>query len=137
RGAEEAELEIMRSGGVPSVAEAQARLADVDGVAIGRSAYQRPYLLADVDGQVFGEPEAPPTPRAVLEALIPYVERHLGAGGRINNVVRHILGLYHGVPGARAFRRHLSENAPRAAARLECRLEAHALIQHHPAHLER
>jgi len=73
----------------------------------------------------------------VLEALIPYVERHLAAGGRINNVVRHILGLYHGVPGARAFRRHLSENAPRAGAGIEVLLEAIDLIEHHPADLER
>jgi len=135
--AQHPELEIILNGGITSVAEAQAHLAHVDGVAIGRSAYQHPYLLADVDGQVFGEPEAPPTPRAVLEALIPYVERHLGAGGRINNVVRHILGLYHGVPGARAFRRHLSENAPRAGAGIEVLLEAIDLIEHHPADLER
>jgi tRNA-dihydrouridine synthase A len=69
-----------------------------------------------VDRRLYGATGAPPTRRAVLEALIPYAERHLAAGGRLNNVVRHILGLYHGRPGARAFRRHLSELGPRDGA---------------------
>jgi tRNA-dihydrouridine synthase A len=65
----------------------------------------------------------------VLEALLPYVEAHLGRGGRLNNVVRHILGLYHGQPHARAFRRHLSQHAPRPGAGIEVLIESMRLIE--------
>jgi tRNA-dihydrouridine synthase A len=68
--------------------------------------------LADVDACLFAATGAPPSRREVLEALVPYAERHLRGGGRLNNVTRHILGLYHGRPRARAFRRYLSERAP-------------------------
>jgi tRNA-dihydrouridine synthase A len=106
------ELEIVLNGGIGSLAQAQAHLAHVDGVALGRAAYQNPYLLADVDPRLFAATGAPPSRRDVLEALVPYAERHLRAGGRLNNVTRHILGLYHGRPRARAFRRFLCERAP-------------------------
>jgi tRNA-dihydrouridine synthase A len=107
------ELEIVINGGIESLDDAEAHLAHVDGVALGRAAYQNPYLLAEVDGRLFGATTAPPSRRDVVEALIPYAERHLATGGRLNNIARHILGLYHGRPRARAFRRHLSEHAPR------------------------
>jgi len=123
------ELEIIINGGIATLGSAQAQLAKVDGVAIGRSAYQNPYLLADVDRQLFGEMAPPPSRRAVLEALIPYAEAHLGRGGRLNNIVRHILGLYHGEPHARAFRRHLAQNAPRPGAGIEVLTEGIALSE--------
>jgi len=123
------ELEIIINGGIATLGSAQAQLAKVDGVAIGRSAYQNPYLLADVDRQLFGEKAPPPSRRAVLEALIPYAEAHLGRGGRLNNIVRHILGLYHGQPHARAFRRHLAQNAPRPGAGIEVLTESIALSE--------
>jgi tRNA-dihydrouridine synthase A len=110
------ELTIVLNGGITSLDEAEAHLAKVDGVALGRAAYQTPHLLADVDRRLFGDPAAPPSRCAAIEALIPYAERHIEAGGRLNNIVRHILGLYHGQPRARAFRRHLSERAPRDRA---------------------
>jgi tRNA-dihydrouridine synthase A len=113
------ELEIVLNGGVTSLDDASRHLADVDGVMLGRAAYQTPYLLADVDRRFFGETAMPPSRREVLERLIPYTERHLAPGGRLSSVTRHILGLYHGRPGARAFRRHLSENAVRAGAGIE------------------
>jgi tRNA-dihydrouridine synthase A len=131
-----AKLEIVINGGIASLAAAQAHLEKVDGVAIGRSAYQNPYLLASVDRQLFGAPEPPPSRRAVLEALVPYVEAHLRKGGRLNNVVRHILGLYHGQPYARAFRRHLSQHAPRPGAGIEVLLESMALIEHTDGNLD-
>jgi tRNA-dihydrouridine synthase A len=118
------ELEIILNGGIGSLEDAEAHLARVDGVALGRAAYQNPYLLAGVDGRLFGDARSAPTRREVLERLIPYVERHLGRGGRLNNVTRHILGLYHGRPRARAFRRHLSERAPRDDAGVEVLLQA-------------
>jgi tRNA-dihydrouridine synthase A len=110
------ELEIVINGGIASLAVAEAHLAKVDGVALGRAAYQNPYVLADVDRRLFGETTAPPSRRDVIEALLPYAERHIAAGGRLNNIARHILGLYHGQPRARTFRRHLSERAPREGA---------------------
>jgi tRNA-dihydrouridine synthase A len=122
-------LQIILNGGIATLAEAQAHLAKVDGVAIGRAAYQHPYLLAAVDRHLFAAAEQPPSRRAVLERLIPYLEGHLRSGGRLNNVVRHILGLYHGKPGARLFRRHLSEHAPRPGAGLEVLREAMAVVE--------
>ena len=110
------ELEIVINGGIGSLEAAEAHLAKVDGVALGRAAYQSPYLLADVDRRLFGDGSASPSRRDVIEALLPYAQRHIAAGGRLNNVARHILGLYHGQPRARAFRRHLSERAPRQGA---------------------
>ena len=84
-------------------------------------------MLAEVDGALFGSADAMPSRRQALERLVPYVERHLRAGGRLNNIVRHILGLYHGRPRARAFRRHLSEQAPREGAGIGVLLEAIAI----------
>ncbi len=105
------ELTIVLNGGIGNLDEAKAHLAHVDGVMLGRAAYQTPYILADVDQRFFGD-SAPPISRAdAIEGLIPYVARHLERGGRLNNVARHILGLYHGCAHARAFRRHLSESA--------------------------
>ena len=83
---------------------------------LGRAAYQNPYLLAEVDHQIFGEDTPVPSREEVLEALIPYAGRHVSGGGRLNNITRHILGLYHGRPRGRAFRRHLSEHAVRSGA---------------------
>jgi tRNA-dihydrouridine synthase A len=118
------ELEIVINGGILSLDEAASHLGKVDGAAIGRAAYQNPYILSRVDRAFFGEAGEPPTRRAVLDGLLPYVERHLRTGGRLNNVARHILGLYHGRPRARAFRRHLSERAPRDGASVEVLSEA-------------
>ena len=106
------------NGGITTLEEAEAHLGKVDGVALGRAAYQNPYLLAEVDRALFGSAE--PLPIAARGAggdSCPTSKRHLGAGGRLNNIVRHILGLYHGQPCARAFRRHLS----RASAARRCR----------------
>jgi tRNA-dihydrouridine synthase A len=127
------ELEIVINGGIGSLKEAEAHLAHVDGVALGRAAYQNPYLLAEVDHRLFGDAEPMPSRRAVLEALIPYTDRHLRNGGRLNNVTRHILGLYHGRPRARAFRRHLSELAPREGAGTEVLLDATRIAEGEPA----
>ena len=118
------ELEIVLNGGITSLDEAEVHLAHVDGVALGRAAYQNPYLLAEVDRRLFAATGAPPARRAVVEALVPYAERHLAAGGRLNNVGRHILGLYHGRPRARAFRRHLSGLTPSPHAGVEVLREA-------------
>jgi tRNA-dihydrouridine synthase A len=116
--ADHPELEIVLNGGIESIEQAVGHLDRLDGVALGRAAYQNPYLLAEVDRAVFGAAgtDDARSRRQVLEQLVPYAERHVRRGGRLNNIVRHILGLYHGRPRARAFRRHLSEQAPREGA---------------------
>ena len=94
------------NGGIASVEQAAAHLAHVDGVMMGRAAYQEPWRLLAVDPLIFGAPAPFASPKAALEAFIPYVERELARGTRLHSMTRHILGLFHGVPGARAFRRH-------------------------------
>jgi tRNA-dihydrouridine synthase A len=125
------QLEIVINGGIASLEEAEAHLRSVDGVALGRAAYQHPYLLAEVDRRLFNDATDPPTRRAVLEQLIPYSERHLRSGGRLSNVTRHVLGLYHGQPRARAFRRHLSEHAPREGAATDVLIAALRIVEEH------
>jgi len=105
------DLAIIINGGIVSLAEAQPHLEHLDGVMLGRAAYADPYLLAGVDRTLYGANETPPTRDAVLDQFMPYVERELSRGVRLNAMTRHILGLYHGQPRARAFRRHLAENA--------------------------
>jgi tRNA-dihydrouridine synthase A len=105
------DLEIIINGGIESFAAAKAQLTHVDGVMLGRAAYADPYLLAEVDGELFGEEKTVPSRLDVLDAFRPYVENQLARGSRLNQMTRHILGLFHGQPRARAFRRHLAENA--------------------------
>jgi tRNA-dihydrouridine synthase A len=101
-------LTISMNGGIGSLDEAVAHLEHVDGVMLGRAAYHTPYLLAQVDQRIFGDISAPVERREVIERLMPYIAAHLAAGGKMHSITRHVLGLYHGEPGARAFRRHLS-----------------------------
>jgi tRNA-dihydrouridine synthase A len=86
-------------------------------------------MLADVDRQLFGMDNPVQSRDDVIEALLPYVERQLACGTALNHITRHILGLYQGVPGARKFRRHLSENAYRKDAGLEVLRDAFALVR--------
>ncbi|MDH3239713.1 MAG: tRNA dihydrouridine(20/20a) synthase DusA [Alphaproteobacteria bacterium] len=118
------ELEIVLNGGVSDLGQARQHLDRVDGVMIGRAAYQNPWMLAPADGTVFGVPGPGPSPDAVIAAVADYAEAHLAAGGRLAEVTRHILGLFVGVPGARAWRRHLSENAHKPGAGLEVLFDA-------------
>ncbi len=110
------DLTIVLNGGITTLDQARQHLEWADGVMLGRAAYQNPYLLAEVDHQIFGEDTPVPSREEVLEALIPYAGRHVSGGGRLNNITRHVLGLYHGRPRGRAFRRHLSEHAVRSGA---------------------
>jgi len=110
------ELEIVLNGGVQSLDEAQAHLARVDGVMIGRAAYQNPYVLAEADRRLFGEDPPPPGREAVVRALLPYAAAQCAEGVPVKSIIRHILGLFNGLPGARAWRRHLSEAAHRPGA---------------------
>jgi tRNA-dihydrouridine synthase A len=105
------QLPIVLNGGIGSFAEVGAHLDRVDGVMIGRAAYQQPWRLLAVDPFVFGEEPPFTSPRAAAAGLIPYIERELGEGARLHAITRHLHGLFQGVPGARAFRRRLAEAA--------------------------
>ena len=114
------DLKIVINGGIEDLDAVAAHLDHVDGVMLGRAAYQTPWLLSEVDTRFFGEQSAPIASRAnALTAMLPYVGRHVASGGRLNNVTRHMLGLYHGQAGGRIFRRYLSENATRLGAGVE------------------
>jgi tRNA-dihydrouridine synthase A len=101
---------VIINGGIAGISEARAHLAHVDGVMLGRAAYHEPSRLLSVDPELFGEPAPFATMQEVFEAMIPYIEAELAAGTRLHSIVRHFVGAFHGVPGARAFRRHLAEN---------------------------
>ena len=125
------ELTIVINGGIASVADVHEHLEHVDGVMLGRVAYHEPYRLAEIEREIFGTP--PPDRDAVLERLKPYVAAHLARGDRLQHITRHILGLYQGLPGARAFRRLLSERAHRAEAGYEIVEQAIAARRGDPA----
>jgi tRNA-dihydrouridine synthase A len=125
------ELEIVLNGGIESFAEALKQMPNVDGVMLGRAAYADPYLLAEVDRAVFGASDAPPSRLDVLDRFVPYVEAELARGSRLNAMTRHILGLFHGQPRARLFRRHLAENAHIDGAGLEVLMAARAIAAGH------
>lgn len=127
------QLEIVINGGIATLDEAERHLQHVDGVMLGRAAYQTPYILADVDRRFFADVRTAPSRADVLEGLIAYAQGHVQGGGRVNNVARHALGLYHGRPRARAYRRSLSENATGAGATAEVLQEAMALAEGHIA----
>ena len=113
-------LHVSVNGGIGSLDEAQAFLdAGLDGVMIGRAAYHTPFeILSQADPRIFGTGRAR-SAEEVAEAMIPHIERHLDAGGRLHQVTRHMLGLFHGRPGARLWRRVLSEQGTQDGAGLE------------------
>ncbi|MDO8423180.1 MAG: tRNA dihydrouridine(20/20a) synthase DusA [Parvibaculum sp.] len=122
------EMEIIINGGIMTLDESAAHLAHVDGVMLGRAAYQTPYVLAEVDRRFYGASTQVPTRHEVLERFLPYVEDQLASGTHLHAMSRHILGLFQGMPGARAYRRHISENAPRKDAGAEVIRNAMALV---------
>jgi tRNA-dihydrouridine synthase A len=109
-------LTIAINGGVNSLTQTLDHLQQVDGVMMGREAYQNPYLLAHVDQQVFGLSKAVPTRHDIVRMMLPYIEQELAKGNYLSHVTRHMLGLFQGQVGARAWRRHLSENACKQGA---------------------
>jgi tRNA-dihydrouridine synthase A len=106
-------LPIVVNGGITTLEQAKGFLTRLDGAMIGRAAYHNPWLLAAADRLVFGDEHAAPTRQRVIEGFLPYVERELTAGVPLNAMTRHILGLFSGEPGAKAWRRTISENAHR------------------------
>jgi tRNA-dihydrouridine synthase A len=131
-------LHISINGGIASVEDAAKHLAHVDGVMMGRAAYQEPWRLLQVDPLIYGAPASFESAKLAMEAFIPYVEQELAQGTRLHAMTRHVLGLFHAVPGARAFRRHIATYAVKRGAGAEILREAVALVtdaQAAPTHI--
>ncbi|WP_456755468.1 MULTISPECIES: tRNA dihydrouridine(20/20a) synthase DusA [unclassified Bradyrhizobium] len=122
------DVPIIINGGITSLAEAKQHLAHVDGVMLGRAAYQEPWRLLTVDSELFGEAPPHATMKDVFAAMLPYIARQLAEGTRLHSITRHFVGAFHGVPGARAFRRHLAENGVRPGAGIDVLRDAIALV---------
>jgi tRNA-dihydrouridine synthase A len=122
------DLEVVLNGGLSSLEQAQAELGTVDGVMMGRAAYQEPWRLLAVDPLFYGEPAPFASAKDAAFALIPYIERELARGTRLHAITRHVLGLFRSVPGARAFRRHLAMEAIKRAAPARVMADALALV---------
>ncbi len=112
------ELTIVLNGGVTTIDDCHAHLGHVDGVMIGRQAYHRPWFLTELEAE-FGDASRTLSRIDVVEAMLPYIERELSTGAQLKHITRHMLGLFAGQPGARAWRRVLSENAHRRGAGVE------------------
>lgn len=125
---ERPQLTVVINGGVADLEQAKAHLAHIDGVMMGRAAYQSPWLLATADAELFGDAGRAWTRHDVVRAYFPYISRELTNGAPLNAMTKHLLGLFNGLPGARAFRRHLSENATKPGAGIEVLRAALALV---------
>jgi tRNA-dihydrouridine synthase A len=123
------DLPIIINGGIASLGEARQHLLHVDGVMLGRAAYQEPWRLLAADPELFGETAPHATMKDVFEAVTPYIEDQLAQGTRLHSITRHFVGAFHGVPGARAFRRHLAENGVRPGAGVNVLRDAIALVE--------
>ncbi|MFT5693639.1 MAG: tRNA-dihydrouridine synthase A [Oceanicoccus sp.] len=139
------ELEIIINGGITTIQESVDHLKAVDGVMVGRSAYHNPYILTEVDQLLYRdsgtaaqsqgnsenncEVTIPKTRDQVLLDFIPYIEKQLEEGVALNHITRHILGLFQSVPGAKRFRRHISQNAHKRGAGIEVVYQARELVQ--------
>jgi len=110
------QLTIAINGGIKTLDECEAHLQQLDGVMLGREVYANPYLLSTVDQRLFGGQENVLTRFEILEKMYPYIEQQLSNGAYLNHIARHMLGLFQGLPGARAWRRHLSENGHKPGA---------------------
>ncbi len=116
------------NGGIRSMDEAIRHLEQVDGAMLGRMAYQTPAILAEVDARLGGMTPSPFDPGALIDRMTAYAARHIGEGGRLANVTRHMVGLFHGLPGARRYRQILSTGAMRPEASAEMIGQAFAAI---------
>ena len=113
------QLTIVINGGIKTLEECEEHLKHVDGVMLGREAYENPYLLAQVDQRLFGSQAPIPTRADIVRALMTYAERELASGIHLSRITRHVLGLYRGEPNARVFRRVLSEQGCKEGAGIE------------------
>jgi len=121
--------EIIMNGGLTELAACREQLEHVDGVMLGREPYRNPYLLACVDRYLFGEAEHAPSRQAVVNAMVDYAAAWAARDLPVHRITRHMLGLFQGQPGARSWRRHLSEHAPRPGTSESVMLDALAAVQ--------
>jgi len=112
-------IEIIINGGITTLEESVSHLEKIDGVMMGREAYTNPYLLSQVDNLIYGYQTPIKTREDIAEQFLQYVDNEMSKGVRLHAMTRHILGLFHGMPGARQFRRHISENAYKPASTIE------------------
>src|SRR3954447_21405619 len=122
------DVPVIINSGIGSLAEARRHLDRVDGAMLGRAAYQEPWRLLTVDTELFGEAAPHATMKDVFEAMMPYIADQLSQGTRLHSITRHFVGAFHGVPGARAFRRHLAENGVKPGAGVNVLRDAIALV---------
>jgi tRNA-dihydrouridine synthase A len=120
---------VIINGGIASLDEAKQHLRHVDGVMLGRAAYHDPWRLLSVDSELFGGSPPHTAMKHVFEAMVPYIERQLAQGVRLHSITRHFVGAFHGVPGARAFRRHLAENGVKPGAGVNVLRDAITLVE--------
>lgn len=118
------DLQIILNGGITSLDVSEKWLGHVDGVMLGREIYHNPYSLAQVDARIFQDDHPIKSRQEIVLTMLPYIESQLQEGVRLNSITRHMLGLFFGVEGARAWRRHLSENANKPVADKRVLLEA-------------
>src|SRR6201989_1228360 len=123
------DVPIIINGGIAGIEEAKHHLDHVDGVMLGRAAYHDPWRLLAVDSDLFDEMPPHVAIKDVFEAMVPYIERQLAQGVRLHSITRHFVGAFHGVPGARAFRRHLAENGVKQGAAVSVLRDAIVLVE--------
>lgn len=123
------QLEILINGGTTTLEQCQMHLQHVDGVMVGREAYHNPWVLAQVDAQLYGTSTAVDDRKAIVEVFLPYVQQQLEQGIPLGHMTRHILGIFQGMAGARAWRRHISENAHKAGAGVALLREAMQMVR--------
>ncbi|WP_071933769.1 tRNA dihydrouridine(20/20a) synthase DusA [Candidatus Thiodiazotropha endoloripes] len=121
-------LEIIINGGITTLEQVEQNLKQVDGVMIGREAYNNPWILSQADSLIYGSEGNPSSRHQIIESMIPYIDQELSAGTPINRITRHILGLFQGLPGAKKWRRMLSEEAHKAGADSSLILRAAAQV---------
>jgi len=122
-------LRITINGGVKTVDAMHEHLQYVDAVMLGREAYHNPFLLAQFDAQFYGSDEIPRTRQDIIRALLPYIEQELTEGTALHSMTRHLHGLFLGCPGAKAWRRYLSENDNKPGAGIDVLSEALERVQ--------
>ena len=121
-------LEIIVNGGIKTIPDSLEHINHLNGVMVGREAYQNPWILSEVDEKIYGGPANTLSRHDVLELMLPYIEKELSKGNYLGHITRHILGLFHSMPGGKRYRRHLSENAHKKGAGIEVIKEASSLV---------
>jgi tRNA-dihydrouridine synthase A len=123
------QLEFILNGGIEDLEQCKQHLQHVDGVMLGRAAYQNPWLISDVDPILFNSAALISSPEQLVERYMPYIQSQLDAGAPLMRMSKHLLGVFQGVPGARQFRRHLSENGHKKGAGIEVIERALTLVK--------